>query len=103
MIVENSETDICGSRNLSRYLERSQTNLIKTMFPILLLVTAIASIVVYLRTDNDIFGLLAVGMSVSCLIWGLAIAHWSVHLLALFALLFIGKPLAVATVDSGRR
>jgi len=44
-----------------------------------------------------------VGMSVSCLIWGLVIAHWSIHVLALLALLFIGKPLAVATVDSRQR
>ncbi len=70
------------------------------MFPLLLLVTAIVSIVIYLRTDNDIFALLAVGMSVSCLIWGLVIAHWSVHLLALLALLFIGRPVAVATVST---
>ena len=73
------------------------------MFPLLLLVTAIASIVIYLRTDNDIFALLAVGMSVSCLIWGLVIAHWSVHLLALLAVLFIGRPVAVATVNTRQR
>ena len=73
------------------------------MFPLLLLVTAIASIVIYLRTDNDIFALLAVGMSVSCLIWGLVIAHWSVHLLALLALLFVGRPVAVATVNNRQR
>jgi len=73
------------------------------MFPILLLVTALTSIIIYLRTDNDIFALLAVGMSLICLVWGFAIAHWSIHVLALFALLFIGKPVAVATVDSRRR
>lgn len=73
------------------------------MFPILLLLTAIASIVIYLRTDNDIFGLLAVGMSVCCLIWGLVLAHWSIHILALLALFFVGKPLAIATVDSRQR
>ena len=73
------------------------------MFPILLLVAALTSIIVYLRTDNDIFALLAVGMSLACLIWGLVIAHWSIHVLALFALLFIGKPVAVATVDNRRR
>ena len=73
------------------------------MFPILLLVTALASIVIYLRTDNDIFALLAVGMSLACLIWGLIIAHWSVHVLALFAVLYLGKPVAVATVDSRRK
>lgn len=73
------------------------------MFPILLLVTAVASIVIYLRTNNDIFALLAVGMSISCLIWGLVLAHWSIHLLALFALLFLGRPIAVATVESRHR
>ena len=73
------------------------------MFPILLLVAALTSIIVYLRTDNDIFALLAVGMSLACLIWGLVIAHWSIHVLALFALLFVGKPVAVATVDNRRR
>ena len=73
------------------------------MFPLLLLVTAIVSVVIYLRTDNDIFALLAVGMSVSCLIWGLVIAHWSVHLLALLALLFVGRPVAVATVNTRQR
>ena len=73
------------------------------MFPLLLLVTAIASIVIYLRTDNDIFALLAVGMSVTCLIWGLVIAHWSVHLLALLALMFVGRPVAVATVNSRQK
>lgn len=73
------------------------------MFLILLLVTALTSIIIYLRTDNDIFGLLAVVMSLTCLIWGLAIAHWSVHVLALFALLFFGKPVTVATVESRQR
>ncbi|MEM6613091.1 MAG: hypothetical protein AAF652_12720 [Cyanobacteria bacterium P01_C01_bin.72] len=75
----------------------------KLMFPILLLVASLASIFIYLRTDNDIFALLAVGMSIICLIWGLVIAHWSIHVLALFAVLYLGKPVAVATVDSRRR
>lgn len=73
------------------------------MFPILLLVAAVANIVIYLRTDNDIFALLAVGMSIACLIWGLVIAHWSIHLLALLAVLFIGRPVAVATVNNRQR
>ena len=73
------------------------------MFPILLLVAAIANIVIYLRTDNDIFALLAVGMSIACLIWGLIIAHWSIHLLALLAVLFIGRPVAVATVNTRQK
>lgn len=73
------------------------------MFPLLLFVTAIGSIIIYLRTDSDIFSLLAVGMSISCLIWGLIIAHWFVHLLALLAVLFIGRPVAVATVNPRQR
>ena len=73
------------------------------MFPILLLVSAVANIVIYLRTDHDIFALLAVGMSIACLIWGLVIAHWSIHLLALLAVLFIGRPVAVATVNNRQR
>lgn len=67
------------------------------MFPILLFATASLSIILYLRTNYEIFGLLAGGMSIACLIWGLVIAHWSFHLLALTALVFLGKPLAIAT------
>lgn len=70
------------------------------MFPILLFAAALANIVIYLRTDNDIFALLGGGMTVICLIWGLVIAHWSIHILALLALFFFVKPVAVATVDS---
>lgn len=70
------------------------------MFPLLLLVTALASIVIYLRTANDIFALLGAGMAVICLIWGLVIAHWSIHVLALAALFFFVKPVSVATVSS---
>ena len=70
------------------------------MFPILLFVTALASLVIYLRTNNDIFALLSVGTTVTCLIWGLVIAHWSIHILALAALFFFVKPVAVATVES---
>ena len=73
------------------------------MFPILLFITAVVSAFLYLRTANDIFALLAVGMTVACLIWGLIIAHWSIHLLALLALLFLGKPATVATIDSRRK
>jgi multisubunit Na+/H+ antiporter MnhG subunit len=73
------------------------------MFLFLLLVTALTSIVIYLRTNNDIFGLLGIFISLICLIWGLAIAHWSVHVLALFALLFLSKPVTVATVESRQR
>ena len=67
------------------------------IFPILFFLSAIVSIISYLKTSNDIFALLATGMTVSCLIWGLVIAHWSIHLLALLVLLFLGKPIENAT------
>ena len=69
------------------------------MFPILLFITAIASIVTYLRTSNDIFALLGAGMTVICLIWGLVVAHWSIHVLALAALFLFVKPVSVGTVN----
>lgn len=70
------------------------------MFPTLLLFTALISAVIYLRTDNDIFALLGAVMTLICLIWGLVVAHWSIHILALAALFFFVKPVAVATLDS---
>ncbi|MDJ0900099.1 MAG: hypothetical protein QNJ55_14945 [Xenococcus sp. MO_188.B8] len=62
------------------------------IFPLLMFITALGSIILYLRTASDIFGVLSVVMAISCLIWGLVVAHWSIHLLALAALLFIKKP-----------
>ncbi len=62
------------------------------IFPLLMFVTTLGSIILYLRTASDIFGVLSVVMAVACVIWGLVVAHWSIHLLALAALLFIKKP-----------
>ena len=61
------------------------------VFPLLMFITTLGSIILYLRTANDIFGVLSVVMAISCLIWGLVAAHWSIHLLALAALLFVRK------------
>ncbi|AFZ35667.1 hypothetical protein Sta7437_2117 [Stanieria cyanosphaera PCC 7437] len=73
------------------------------MFPLLLLITALGSIILYLRTAHDIFGVLAVGTTIVCLIWGLIIAHWSIHLLALLALLFIRKPIPLGSLVSDQK
>lgn len=62
------------------------------VFPLLMFITTLGSIILYLRTANDIFGVLSVVMAISCLLWGLVVAHWSFLLLALAALLFIRKP-----------
>ena len=73
------------------------------IFPILLFLTALLNLFLYLRTANDIFGVLAVGMTICCLIWGLVIAHWSIHLLALLALLISGRSRIIATVTIGNQ
>ena len=66
------------------------------LFPLLLFVTTLGSVALYLRTANDIFGVLAVALSFACLVWGLVVAHWSIHLLALVALLLLRKPKVIA-------
>ncbi|WP_013320469.1 hypothetical protein [Gloeothece verrucosa] len=63
------------------------------IFPLLLLITSIGSVVWYQKTDNDIFGALAVTCAAVCLIWGLVIAHWSIHLLGLLVLLKFRPPI----------
>ena len=62
------------------------------IFPLLMFITTLGSIILYLRTASDIFGVLSVVMAIACLIWGLVVAHWSIHLLVLVALLFVKKP-----------
>lgn len=63
------------------------------LFPLLLLVTAIVSIVCYQRTGNDIFGVLGLSTTFACLLWGLVVAHWSIHLLSLILLVKLSSPL----------
>ena len=70
--------------------------MILPVFPLLMLVTTLGSLLWYWRTANDIFAVLAVGMAIACLIWGLVVAHWSIHLLFLLALLFLRKPKIIA-------
>lgn len=64
-----------------------------SMFPLLLLVMSLGSILWYQRTDNDIFGVLGVISAVIGLIWGLTIAHWSINLLGLVVLLLVRSPI----------
>jgi hypothetical protein len=62
------------------------------IFPILLLVTAVGSILWYQHTANDIFWALAVTSAMVGLIWGLVITHWSIQLLGLAILLRYSSP-----------
>ncbi|WP_330203867.1 hypothetical protein [Cyanobacterium sp. Dongsha4] len=62
------------------------------IFMTLLFVTTIASIFIYQRTNQDIHLILGIFTASVFIIWGLAIAHWSIHMLALLLLLCIRIP-----------
>ena len=66
--------------------------MILPIFPILLLLTALGSVFLYQYTDLDIFKVLAAGTAIICLVWGLVIAHWSIHLLSLIVLFKFKSP-----------
>jgi hypothetical protein len=57
------------------------------LFPLALLIIALGSIFAYQKSSNELTRMLAAGAAVVCLIWGFAIAHWSIHLLCLVLLL----------------
>ncbi|WP_066346272.1 hypothetical protein [Geminocystis sp. NIES-3708] len=63
------------------------------LFLTMLLLTTITSIFIYQRTNQEVHLVLALFTAIIFLIWGLAIAHWSIHILALLALLCIRIPL----------
>ncbi len=67
--------------------------MILPIFPLLFLITAIGSVVWYQRTGNDIFGVLAFGSALACVIWGLVISHWLIHILSLIILLKFRTPI----------
>jgi hypothetical protein len=57
------------------------------LFPLLLLVVAFINIFWYQRSSHELSRVLAAGAATVCLVWGFAIAHWSIHLLSLLLLL----------------
>ncbi|MBP0018434.1 MAG: hypothetical protein J7647_12905 [Cyanobacteria bacterium SBLK] len=57
------------------------------VFPLLLLIFALGNLFLYQRLSQDVYRVLTAAIAVVCLIWGFAIAHWSIHLLSLFFLL----------------
>jgi hypothetical protein len=63
-----------------------------SIFPLLLLITALISIFLYQYTNQEIHLVLAVFSAIICLLWGLMIAHWSIHLLSLLALFCFRTP-----------
>ncbi|MDB9311999.1 hypothetical protein PN462_02715 [Spirulina sp. CS-785/01] len=57
------------------------------IFPLLLLVFALGNLFLYQRSSHDVYRVLTAAIAVVCLIWGFALAHWSIHLLSLVLLL----------------
>ncbi|MBE9117640.1 hypothetical protein IQ249_17210 [Lusitaniella coriacea LEGE 07157] len=72
------------------------------LLPLLLLIAALGSVIFYQRASNELSRVLAVGMGAVCLIWGFAIAHWSIHLLCLILLLQYKKLLVLFSPNSVR-
>ena len=63
-----------------------------SLFMMLLLATTVISGIIYQRTRQDIHLMLSVVAAVIFVIWGLAIAHWTIHILALLTLFCIRIP-----------
>lgn len=72
------------------------------LLPLLLLIVALGNVVLYQRASSELSRVLAVGTGAVCLIWGFAIAHWSIHLLCLLLLLQYKKLLVLFPSNSVR-
>jgi hypothetical protein len=63
-----------------------------SLFLTLLFLSTFISLLLYLRTNQDIHLVLAFFCGIIFLIWSLVVAHWSVHLVSLLALLCLRIP-----------
>ncbi len=61
--------------------------MIHSLLSIILLTVALVNILIYQRTTQELTRILTVTLAMVGLIWGLAIAPWSIQLLALVLLL----------------
>jgi len=64
-----------------------------TLFMSLLLLTTIVSALIYQRTNQEIHLVLSIFTAIVLMVWGLAVAHWSIHIIALLTLLCIRIPI----------
>ena len=62
------------------------------VFPIFFLIIALGAIFFYQRASHELTRVLMAVTATVCLIWGFAIAHWSIHLLCLALLLRFRSP-----------
>jgi hypothetical protein len=65
------------------------------LLPIILLIVALGSVFVYQKTAHEVTRVLAASSVIVCLVWGFAVAHWSIHLLCLLFLLKLRDPLGM--------
>ncbi|WP_072621939.1 hypothetical protein [Spirulina major] len=56
------------------------------LLPLVLLLVALGNIWLHRRITHDVYQVLTAVCAAVCLIWGFAIAHWSIHLLCLVLL-----------------
>ncbi len=63
-----------------------------SVFLTLLFLSTFISLLLYLRTNQDIHLVLAFFCGTIFLIWSLVVAHWSIHLLSLLVLLCLRIP-----------
>ena len=71
------------------------------ILPFLMLSASIASFFWYRQSNNDIYRVLSVGLGSIGTIWGFAIAHWSILVLCLLALLFSFDDRAIGNAGLG--
>lgn len=64
-----------------------------SLFLILLFLSTFGSLVLYLRTNHDIHLVLALFCGIIFLVSSLIVAHWSIHLIGLLALLCFRIPI----------
>lgn len=54
--------------------------------PLFLTILALISIFIYQKSSHEVTRMLTAGCTAIFLVWGFAIAHWSIHLLCLLLL-----------------
>ena len=84
--------ECCLNCSISILHEGEVVDMMFPMLAIVLLVVALGSIVLYQRASHELTRVLTAGSAIVCLIWGFAIAHWSIHLLCLILLLKFKSP-----------
>ncbi len=67
--------------------------MITSVFLFLFLVSILISVLIYQRTNQEVYLILAVLSGISAFILGLTLVHWSIHLLTLIALVCFPIPI----------